>query len=314
MIKSFLFLAVLFAATLVYAATKKNAQRFVNIFPPKIKCIAIISPASHPNEKTIRQGAAMLETAGIKVKLMPHCFAGSGKTNAPLESRFSDWNAAVNDSEVDMIIPTRGGTGAEDLVKLVDWKNFKERNLILMEFSNITCITSAMDHHQAGHPIAGPNLGRLVTASQGALEHLKAVLAQDKIPSIPLTPLKQGNARGRIYAGHLVLLENNYQSSFPANTAGRVIFIECIGRDTQTLGKHFNSLLAMGFFKQAAAVVFCHFTGLADPQNLDRTLEMWAAQLPCPVYKGYPYGHTQDNYALDFSRTAVIKDNLLSFE
>lgn len=294
-----------------------NMNKLLQIFPENIKCIAILSPASRPNEKTIRKGIAMLEKAGIKVKLMPHSFGGeAGKAYAcaPLQDRLADWNAAVNDPEVDMIIPTRGGTGAQDLVKRIDWKKFKERNLPLMGFSNITCITSAMDHHKAGYPIAGPNLGRLVTATPGALQHLKAVLAKGSIPSIPLTPLKKGDARGRIYAGHLALLTNNYLSQYPADTRGRVIFIECVGHNTKILDGYFQKLFKKGFFDQAAAVVLCHFSRLSDPQNKDKMFENWAKQLSCPVYKGYPYGHENDNYALDFARTAVIKNNILSFE
>ena len=220
-------------------------NKLVQIFPENIKCIAILSPASRPNEKTIRKGIAMLEKAGIKVKLLPHCFGGeAGKAYAcaPLQDRLADWNAAVNDPKVDMIIPTRGGTGAQDLVKLIDWKKFKERNLPLMGFSNITCITSAMDHHKAGYPIAGPNLGRLVTATPDALQHLKAVLAKGSIPSIPLTPLKKGDARGRIYAGHIILLTNNYLSRYPADTRGRVIFLECVRSNTQVIDSYFQKL------------------------------------------------------------------------
>ena len=98
-----------------------NMNKLLLIFPENIKCIAILSPASRPNEKTIRKGIAMLEKAGIKVKLMPHSFgdeAGKAYACAPLQDRLADWNAAVNDPEVDMIIPTRGGTGAQDLHSL----------------------------------------------------------------------------------------------------------------------------------------------------------------------------------------------------
>ena len=42
--------------------------------------------------------------------------------------------------------------------------------------------------------------------------------------------------------------------------------------------------------------------------------EFSAAHLKCPVYRGFPYGHKNRNYALDFTRTAVIKDDVLTFE
>ena len=64
---------------------------------------------------------------------------------------------------------------------------------------------------------------------------------------------------------------------------------------------------------KAAAVVFSHFTRVKDAENIDATFELWASKLKCPVYKGYPYGHANDNRALDFRSTAVIKDDVLSF-
>ena len=308
---------VLTAFSLLAAEKKDISGKLVGVFPENIKCIAVLSPASKPGEKNIRKGIAMLEKAGIKVKLMPHSFEGAaGKkyASAPLEHRLADWNQAVNDPEVDMILPTRGGSGAQDLVEKVDWKKFKERNLILMGFSNITCITSAMEYNKAGRPIAGPNLGRLVTATPGTLKHLKAVLANGEIPEIKLTPLRKGDARGRVYAGHISLLANNIRSSFPTNASGRVLFMECVGRNTKEISGTFDTLLKKGFFNNVQAVVLCHFNKLADPENRDKMFEDWTSKLKCPVYKGYPYGHENANYALDFARTAVIRNDVLSFE
>ncbi len=309
------FTALFLAVLSLFAAEEKDVSgKLIGVFPENIKCIAVLSPASKPNGKHIRKGIAMLEKAGIKVKLMPHAFEGSSKKSAPLENRLADWNQAVNDPEVDMILPTRGGSGAQHLVEKVDWKKFKERNLTLMGFSNITCITSAMDYNKAGRPIAGPNLGRLVTATPGALKHLKAVLANGDIPEIKLVPLRRGDAKGRVYAGHISLLANNIHSSFPTNASGRVLFMECVGRNTKEIRGTFDALLKKGFFNDVRAVVLCHFSKLADPENRDKMFEEWTGKLKCPVYKGYPYGHENANYALDFARTAVIRDDVLYFE
>ena len=308
---------ILFAlAFSIFAAEQPEvSDKLVGIFPANIKCIAVLSPASTPNKKQTMLGVAMLEKAGIKVKVMPHTYEYvKGSPGAPLEHRLADWNQAVNDPEVDMIIASRGGSGAQHLVEKVDWKKFKERNLPLMGFSNITCITSAMEYNQAGRPIAGPNLTRLVTASSGTLKHLKAVLAKGEIPEIKLVPLRKGDAKGRIYAGHISLIRSNIDSSFPVIPNGRVIFLECVGRDTTILTATFDYLLEKGFFNKAEAVVLCHFTNLKDKENRDKMFENWTSKLKCPVYKGYPYGHMNSNYALDFARTAVIKNDTLSFE
>ena len=306
---------MLAAAVLLSAAPQKksNADKLVGVFPENIKCIAVLSPASYPNEKSIRKGIAMLEKAGIKVKLQPHSFVKGKGYKAPLEQRLADWNAAVNDPEVDMIIPTRGGSGAQDLLSHIDWKKFKERNITFMGFSNITYLTSAMEFHQAGHPIAGPNIGRLVSATPATLAHLKFVLAKKSPAPVSLTAMRPGDVRGKAYAGHLSMLEGNFFSKYKVVPENRVVFIECVNRSTAAMTNHFDRLLKNGFFDKAAGVVFCHFSRVKDKENIDSMLEKWASQLKCPVYKGYPYGHENDNRAIDFKATAVIKDNVLTF-
>ncbi|MBQ4315263.1 MAG: LD-carboxypeptidase [Lentisphaeria bacterium] len=308
------FLSIVISVVTVFCCAAENINGLNGVFPEHIKCIAVLTPASAPNPKSVRKAIAMMEKAGLKVKVMPNTFVRNGNKGPTVEQRMADWNMAVNDPEVDMIIPTRGGKGAQDLVGLIDWQKVKERNLYLMGFSNITYITSAMEFHKAGKPIAGPNVGRLASATQGAKKHLKAVLAKKDIPPFKLTALRKGDASGRIYAGHLGMLQGNHASKFKVVPDNRVIFIECVNRDTATYDKLFGKLLKKGYFDKVKAVVFCHFNRMKDPQNMDALLEKWASQLKCPVYKGYPYGHKDDNYALDFSITANIKDDTLYFE
>ena len=303
--------ALLVLPLLLAAAPKKDSKnRLAGVFPENIKCVAVLSPASPPKEKNTRAVIAAMEEAGIKVKVMPHCFT---KKPATVEQRMEAWNMAVNDPEVDMIIPTRGGSGAHDLLDHIDWKKFKERNLTLMGFSNITYITSAMMFHNAGRPIAGPNVTRFGGAIRATLAHLKAVLAKKSPPPVKLTALKPGDAKGKVYAGHISMLEGNVKSKYKFIPENRIIFIECVRRDTKAISSSFDTLLKSGFFDKASAVVLCHFTRIKDAGNLDAMFEKWTSQLKCPVYKGYPYGHENDNRALDFQMTAVIKDGVLSF-
>ena len=303
--------ALLILPLLLAAAPKKDSKnRLVGVFPENIKCVAVLSPASPPKEKNTRAVIAAMEEAGIKVKVMPHCFT---KKPATVEQRMEAWNMAVNDPEVDMIIPTRGGRGAQDLLDHIDWKKFKERNIPLMGFSNISYITSAMMFHNAGRPIAGPNVTRLGGATSATLAHLKAVLVKKSPAPVKLTALKPGDAKGKTYAGHISMLEGNVKSKYKFIPENRIIFIECVGRNTEAMSTSFDTLLKAEFFNKAAGVVLCNFSRVKDAEKLDAMFEKWASQLKCPVYKGYPYGHENDNRAIDFQMTAVIKDGVLTF-
>lgn len=305
-----------------FAGQGKDMDRFVGVFPPEIKCIAVLSPASKPDDAAIRRGVAMLECAGIKVKLMPHALtppepatAGNPYGGAPFADRLADWDQAVNDPEVDLILCTRGGSGAQDLLDHIDWEKLKARDLPVLGFSNITVLTGAMLRHQAGYPLSGPSLRTLISVTPEALAWLKATLAGGELPPMRLEPLRRGDARGPVYAGHLALLELlQKRPAHRVDTAGRIVFLECVGREAPVLKKLLELLYADGFFADVKAVVFCHFNRVKDPAAVAALLAEFAGRLRCPVYKGFPYGHEPVHFVLDFHRTAVIRDDTLTFE
>ena len=300
-----------------FSDKKVNLDRFKGVFPPHIKCVAILTPASVPNEDKIRLGVKMLERAGIKVKVMPHTYdkVAPGKKKLPAASRVADFLGAWNDPEVDMIIPTRGGSGAQDIPPKVDWNELKKRKVILMGYSNITCLTGPMLSQGAGYPMQGPNLGSLVSCDDASLKHLKALLAGQTPEPVKLTALRAGDISGKAYAGHLTLLRQVQGTPFKVDTAGRVLFIECVRRPGKQLKATFTHLRKGGFFDKCAGIVFCHFTRcFPDDAAKLKFFKELTEQVKCPVYYGYPYGHEPAIRAVDFQRTAVIKDGVLTFK
>ena len=300
-----------------FASGNIDINRLQGVFPPHIKCVAVLTPASVPGEGKIRFAVKMLEKAGLKVKVMPHTYdkVPAGRKKIPAARRIADFKAAWNDPEVDMIIPTRGGSGAQDIPPEVDWKELKKRKVILMGYSNITCLTGPMLSQGAGYPIQGPNLGSLASCDDASLKHLKALLAGEKPEPVKLTPLRGGDISGKAYAGHLKLLVQVQQSPFKVDTTGKVLFIECVRRTSRELKMAFNTLLKGGFFDKCAGIVFCHFTRcFPDDAAKLKFFEDLTAKVKCPVYYGYPYGHEPAIRAVDFQRTAVIKEGVLTFE
>lgn len=294
-----------------------DLDRLKGIFPSHIKCVAVLTPASIPQEEKIRLGVQMLERAGLKVKVMPNTYAKApkGKKAILLAKRLSDFKAAWNDPEVDMIIPTRGGTGAQQIPPELDWDQMRKSKKILMGYSNITCLTGPLLSQKAGYPMQGPNLGSLVGCEDVSLRHLKAVLAGEKPEPVKLTALREGDVSGMVYAGHMALLVQVQKSPYKVDTTGRVLFIECVRRQEPELKRHFNALKKLGFFDKCAGVVFCHFTRcFPDVESKVKFFQWMTSQVKCPVYYGFPYGHESDIRALDFQRKAVIKDGVVTFE
>ncbi|MBS1368446.1 MAG: hypothetical protein HPZ91_00685 [Lentisphaeria bacterium] len=91
------------------------------------------------------------------------------------------------------------------------------------------------------------------------------------------------------------------------DTTGRVLFIECPGRKSPAILMMLDRLKSIGFFDRCAAVVFGTFPECGtDPETM---LKPFAETLACPVYTGFPYGHTERNHTIDFRRRMTIDAN-----
>ncbi|MBQ6598127.1 MAG: LD-carboxypeptidase, partial [Lentisphaeria bacterium] len=152
-------------------------RRLAGVFPPGVKTIACITPASYPGSSSHRRCPELLKKAGYKVKIFPHSFdkPEPGKTYAPLEGRLEDFYAAWNDPEVDFILCFRGGGGSRGLMEALDLKKLKKRdNLYLQGYSDVTHVISWMLAKGYGRPIAGPMCGSLVGITPDSLREMKA--------------------------------------------------------------------------------------------------------------------------------------------
>ena len=285
-----------------------------------VKTVALVMPASIYNKKNYELGKAALEAAGYKVKVMPRL---NFKKVAPVEDRVADFEQAWMDPEVDLVLCIRGGTGAEDLLDKLDWAKLRTRNQRVLGFSNITMLLNAMLKEKAGHPFSGPTLSQLIYAKPETLSWLSKTLAEEKpMPDVKLTPLRPGACKGLACGGHTALVLKGIQMGWAADTKGRIVFLETSVREPSEIRKTLDDIVASGYFNGCAGVVFGELTpggpnrkkltgaalaaARAEVANIRRD---FAAKMTCPVYEGYPYGHVNKSFTIDFLREKTISSD-----
>lgn len=307
--KTLLFAAVLFP----FIHCGNDLDALCGVFPPEIKTAAVLAPASQLPGETVCRAVKMLERAGLKVKVMPHTIVQESNRRKTLPGRLHDFNSAFFDPEVDIIMPIRGGSGSDDLLKHLDWEKIRSRKVIFMGFSNITFLTGTLFNTGSVYVISGPNLVNLTKVGAASHAHLRTVLAKKTPQPMKLDPLKRGDCEGKIFASHLYVLSSLVKKKkFKPDVSGRIVFLECTGRNEKIWRKVFDDLLASGFFNNAAGVIFCQFTNATkSPEQTEKMKRDFASKLSCPVYNGFPYGHEKENFALDFQRTVAIKNDTL---
>ena len=294
----------------------EDELRFSGVFLPEVKTIACITPASWPGNLLHRRGLELLRKSGVKVRVLPHSFTRPepGKPAAPLKMRLEDLYAAWNDPEVDLILCIRGGRGCRELLANLDWTRLKKRpELYLQGYSDVTQITAAMLAKGLGRPVAGPMVVSLAGLDTESIEAMRAMHHGEKVGPVPVKALVAGDCSGFAFAGLLSRLAWVAESGYCPDMTGRIIFIEGVSSTPEKIRADFQTLLDRKFFAGAAGVVYCHFLHCGKPAEVNAVLEDFAPKFGVPVYRGFPFGHSDRCYTIDFSRRVEIRSNAVTF-
>ena len=293
--------------TVVLAAAA--ALDLSGIFPPEVKTIGVVMPASILARAKYDRGVDALRAAGYRVKPAPRL---SFDRLAPVEDRVKDFEETWMDSEVDLVLCARGGTGAEDVIVKLDWEKLRTRpDQKVLGFSNITMILNAMLKEKAGHPISGSTISHMNYASGDTFAWLCDTVAGRPHPAAKLRALKPGSFSGLPCGGHIALVRRGIDMKWNADAKGRVVFLERNNSTTlEGCRQELESILKSGFLKDAAGVVFGDVTlKKATKEQIVDLKRDFAARAGCPVYDGYAYGHIPVSHAIDFRRRVLVAED-----
>ncbi len=301
-------------------STKGGKRDYTGVLPKNVKTVGVITPGSYPNPKSVASGVRLLRKAGYKVKIFPNVFVkpkGVEKNrylSSPVAVRVKDFEAAWNDPEIDMIICARGGVGTEDLVANVNWAKLPRRpELYVQGYSDVTMLLSALSAKGYGHPIAGANISSLPGLAPAIIPEMKKMYHGQPTKPLKLIPLVPGDCSGKVVAGLLSRLARVTKAKYGLDTKGKILFIECVRSTPEKIQQDLNFLLENKFFDGAAGVVFGHFLHCGKKDVVAKILKDFSGKLNIPVYKGYPFGHHSQHMAIDFARSATIKDGVIIF-
>ena len=284
-------------------------------FPPEIRTVGVVMPASILPRPTFDAGVRALEKTGCRVKTARRL---SFDKLAPLEDRVSDFEETWLDPDVDLVLCARGGSGAEDVVKRLDWKKLAARpDQRVLGFSNITMILNAMLQKGVGHPISGPSISQMSYCKGDTLEWLCKAVAGKPLPAAQLRALKPGAFAGLPCGGHIHYVDLGLRTGWAPDMRGRVVFLERNkSAPVDGIRRELDAIVASGGLDGAAGVVFGDVTPKAgkgaDKAALAREVEAlkraFADKVRCPVYDGFAYGHIPVSHAIDFRREVRVSD------
>jgi len=305
--------------------------------------IAVVSPSAGIASVTPRRferGLQRLTEAGFQVKVMPHARTRHGHRAATYQEQADDINRAWADPTVKGIMATTGGYTSNGVLPYLDWQLFREQPKVLIGYSDITAVLTAV-HVQTGLvTIQGPCLlphfgefpamwdytlqgflnvvgGQTPTyrpSAEWAEEFLRWDREDDRPRQRIANPgwqvLRPGRARGPLLGGNLAMFQALAGTRYFPSAEGCLLFLE----DDQEASlpwweMRLNQMRSLGLFDGIVGLIIGRPELLKQPTRsfgfADLLQEQFGAD-QFPVIYGVDYGHTEPMMTLPLGIMAEL--------
>ncbi|MBV6404836.1 MAG: putative murein peptide carboxypeptidase [Flavobacteriales bacterium] len=286
--------------------------------------IAIVPTARAITTDELRDGIALAEGWGLKVKVG----AGVGRKHfqqaGTAQERAADLQAALDDPAVRAIWCARGGYGTVHLLDHLDLAVLRRDPKWIVGFSDATVLHSALHglgvaslHAQMPFHIAAKteacrdSLRRALMADEHALATNAWVSHRSTDPLALLN--RAGRGEGVLVGGNLSLLHALRGTPYDLDPQGKILFLEDLDELLYHLDRMVQNLRLAGWFKGLSGLIVGGMNDMRDKDPNDpfgRTAERIIADAlgdtDYPVCFGFPAGHIADNRALVLGRAAQL--------
>ncbi len=265
--------------------------------------IAVVSPSSPAEPAAVAAGVAELHRLGFQVEELPPLppegyFAGRHEELVKL------FRKAFHDKNVDGVIATRGGYGANYLVDLrLGTSLFGPKCLI--GFSDLNVIQLLLYEVRSWAGFYGPmvaagfNHGANQPSGYDEVSFLQAVRETKSKWSIPLRgeSMATGSATGRIVGGCLTMLQTTLGTGWDPDTQGAILVLEDRGMKPYQVDRALRHLWQAGKLQDVHGVVLGDFPdsepSVAGSPTIPQICERILGPLGVPIVYGAAIGHTK---------------------
>ncbi len=280
--------------------------------------IAIVSPAGptpvNENERdAFAHGQEILENLGYRVKIMPNARNRRMYVAGTDAERLSDLHSAFSDPAVNAILCARGGYGTMHLLDKLDYRLIRDNPKILIGYSDITALLTAIYQKSGLGGFYGPmltscfihedayTLNTLLSRIDGKASYPQTVENQDAY-----TCFTPGIVEAPLTGGNLSLLSSLCGTPYQPKTAGHLLFIEDWKESYYSLDRQFQQLRLSGLFDDITGLLLCDFSHIeSEPeQTLSAFLKEQTDFITAPRGFGFSVGHGNRNATLPIGTRA----------
>lgn len=289
--------------------------------------VTVVAPSGPAGASALRDGVAMLEAWGLRVRVAPQATAATGYLAGPDAGRAADFSEAWADPEVAGVLCARGGYGAQRMLDLIDWVRVEGAGpKVFLGSSDITALHQALARRLGQITYFGPMVaGRALRRDSATAEalHRALFLGLDTLKAPKGEALMPGTADGVLQGGTITLLAaalgtpegiplptappgRHLPAAIPGATdaesllgapdgspapGGRVIFLEDVTEAPYRLDRCITQLLRARWFDGVTGIVLGSFVDCGEEAELRAMLVDRLGPLGVPILWGFPAGH-----------------------
>lgn len=276
--------------------------------------IHIISPSGSIYPEYIDRASSRLIAEGHIVTEGMHARKQYGRFAGTSEERIADLQAAINSSEIEIILCSRGGYGLVQIIDRIDFEPLKQYPKLLIGFSDITVLHNALGQIDVPslHGIMAKHIGELPDGAD-PIERLLAVLRGEAMCPYATSHHelnRQGTCTGIVRGGNLSVLYGLRKTPFDLRENDTILFIEDIAERPYHIDRMMNSLRLSGMLAGLKGLIVGQFSDCQEDPLMKRTIQEIIADAVSgydyPVCFDFPAGHVEYNLPFWLNREARL--------
>ena len=266
--------------------------------------VALVCTARKFFPEDTKPAIDLLESWGLNVKLGATIGLDNFQLGGTDNERAADFQAQIDDENVQAIWCARGGYGTVRIIDSLDFTKFKKHPKWIMGFSDVTVLHSQLNVERVASlhsimPFTVP------TAPDEVKETLrKALFGETLSYSIPSKSYDvKGTASGELVGGNISILYSLLGSKSAIDTKDKILFIEDLDEYLYHIDRMMYNLKRNGYFEQVKGIIVGSMADMHDNeipfgQNEVQIITEIAKDFSVPIAFQFPAGHQSDNRTL----------------
>lgn len=263
--------------------------------------IGIVAPAWAFDADKFKQGVDKLRRLGFQVKYERSIYSKFWSMAGHDKERAEQINRMFADKKVKAILCANAGYGSIRTIPYLDRKIISSNPKIFVGYSDITILLAYLLKTAKMVVFHGPVIAGEIFEEMNVITFkylLRAITQKRPLGKLKFPKLKvirHGSAKGVLVGGNLSLIVKAIGTSYDLDTDNKILFLEDVGEDLETIDSHLMHLKLAGKFNRIKGIIFGRMIDCLDYSGKKYTikdiLKDILSDLDVPVILGFPSGH-----------------------